>query len=100
MSIPAAMDDVQVPGYRIVQVLGGTAQVRWMEVQAPDGSHRLWKRVEMRQAAAAVETRLLGLLRKLKHPYLNAVTNSFSSPDKSVLVIESNCPNTTLLHRL
>lgn len=88
--------------YQIVEELGEYPNYTLYKVKSPDGPFKLWKKVDTQfnSAAAAIETRLLPVLEKIHHPYLNAVSNSFIFPDKGLLFIESDYPAKTLRHRL
>jgi serine/threonine-protein kinase len=88
--------------YQIVEELGEHPNYTLYKVKSPTGSFKLWKKVDTQfnTAAAAVETRLLPVLEKIHHPYLNAVTNSFVFPDKGLLFVESDYPAKTLADRL
>lgn len=89
-----------IPGYRLMQEGESSAFYKLWKVQAPDGSTRLWKVIDMVVGNAAVETRTLGLLVQLRHPNLNTLTNFWQLDDGRMLVIETDVPTMTLQERL
>jgi serine/threonine protein kinase len=91
---------LHVPGYNILEELSTAATVCMLKVQGPDKKFKLWKCYDLQNGGQAVETKHLGLLRKLHHQYLNAVTNFFHIEDQEVLVVESDLPSMTLRDRL
>ena len=92
--------DEPVPGYKLLEKLGGSAFYRLWRVQAPDQSTKLWKEIDLVVGNAAVETRTLGLLVQLRHAYLNTLTNFWQLDDGNTLVIETDIPLMTLRERL
>lgn len=91
---------LHVPGYQVLEELSSAATVCFLKVQGPDKKFKLWKCYDLRNGGQAVETKHLGLLKKLHHSYLNAVTNFFHLEDQEVLVVESDLPSMTLRDRL
>ncbi|HQR42728.1 MAG TPA: protein kinase, partial [Gemmatales bacterium] len=86
--------------YQILEDLGDFPSYSLFKVKAPNGSIKLWKKVDLQFNAASIETRLLPVIEKVSHPYLNAVSGSFLFPDKGLLFVESEFPAKTLRHRL
>src|SRR5262245_16806666 len=86
--------------YEVLEDLGERTTYSLFKVLAPDKSIKLWKKIDLQFHAATVETRLLGLMQSLHHPYLNTVANHFFFPDKGILFIESDYPLLTLKDRL
>lgn len=89
-----------IPGYEIIEDLGGSAFYRMWKVRSPDGSLRWWKEIDMVVGNAAIETRTLGLLVQLRHPNLNTLTNFWQLNDGKTLVIETEVPLYSLEDRL
>lgn len=92
--------DQPVPGYTLVEDLGGSAFYKLWRVKAADGSVRLWKVIDLVVGNAAIETRTLGLLIQLRHPHLNTLTNFWQLDDGKTLIIESETPKMSLRERL
>jgi serine/threonine protein kinase len=92
--------DEPVPGYRLLENLGGTAFYRLWRVKAPDGASKMWKEIDLVVGNAAVETRMLGLLIKLRHPNLSTLTNFWQLNEGRTLVIETDYPEMSLRQRL
>lgn len=86
--------------YQILEDLGDFPSYSLFKVKAPNGSIKLWKKVDLQFNSASIETRLLPVIEKVSHPYLNAVSGSFLFPDKGLLFVESEFPAKTLRHRL
>lgn len=86
--------------YQILEDLGDFPNYSLFKVKAPNGTIRLWKKVDLQFSAASIETRLLPVIEKVQHPNLNAVSNSFLFQDKGLLFVESEFPVKTLRHRL
>ena len=86
--------------YQILEDLGDFPNYSLFKVKAPNGTIKLWKKVDLQFSAASIETRLLPVIDKVVHPYLNAVSNSFLFQDKGLLFVESEFPFKTLRHRL
>jgi serine/threonine protein kinase len=84
--------DEPVPGYRLLEELEGSAFFKVWRVQTPEGGQRWWKVVDLVVGNAAIETRTLGLLVRLRHPHLNTLTNFWNLDDGKTLVIESEVP--------
>ena len=100
MGQPFAIGEEPVPGYKVVESLGGSGFYRMWKVIAPDNSTRQWKQIDMVIGNAAVETRTLGLLIKLRHPRLNTLTNFWQLDEGRTLVIETEFPVMSLQDRL
>ena len=100
MGQPFAIGEEPVPGYKVVESLGGSGFYRMWKVIAPDNSTRQWKQIDMVIGNAAVETRTLGLLVKLRHPRLNTLTNFWQLDEGRTLVIETDFPVMSLQDRL
>jgi serine/threonine protein kinase len=96
----AADFGLHVPGYEVLEELSAATTVCLLKVQGPDKKFKLWKCYDLRNGAQAVEMKHLGLLKRLHHSYLNAVTNFFHLEDQEVLVVESDLPSLTLKDRL
>ena len=86
--------------YQILEDLGDFPNYSLFKVKAPNGTIKLWKKVDLQFNAASIETRLLPVIEKVQHPNLNAVSNSFLFQDKGLLFVESEFPVKTLRHRL
>jgi len=86
--------------YQILEDLGDFPSYSLFKVKAPNGSIKLWKKVDLQFNAASIETRLLPVIEKVSHPNLNAVSGSFLFQDKGLLFVESEFPAKTLRHRL
>lgn len=86
--------------YQILEDLGDFPNYSLFRVKAPNGTIKLWKKIDLQFNAASIETRLLPVIEKVIHPNLNAVSNSFLFPDKGLLFVESEFPVKTLRHRL
>ncbi|MFT3883451.1 MAG: protein kinase [Gemmatales bacterium] len=86
--------------YQILEDLGDFPSYSLFKVKAPNGTIKLWKKVDLQFNAASIETRLLPVIEKVSHPYLNAVSGSFLFQDKGLLFVESEFPAKTLRHRL
>ncbi len=86
--------------YQILEDLGDFPSYSLFKVKAPNGSIKLWKKVDLQFNSASIETRLLPVIEKVHHNHLNAVSNSFLFPDKGLLFVESDFPVKTLRHRL
>lgn len=84
--------DEPVPGYRLLDEMEGSAFYKVWRVQTPEGGRRWWKVVDLVVGNAAIETRTLGLLVRLRHPHLNTLTNFWNLDDGKTLVIESEVP--------
>jgi serine/threonine protein kinase len=89
-----------VPGYECQQQLGGSAFTSLWTVRAPDGSTRLWKVVDLAMGNAAIETRNLELLVRLKHPSLNPLLQYHTLPERKSLILETAAPFKSLRDRL
>lgn len=92
--------DEPVPGYRLTADLGGSAFYKMWKVTAPDGSSKLWKVIDLVVGNAAIETRTLGLLVQLRHPYLNTLTNFWQLDDGKTLIVETDVPLFSLREHL
>lgn len=92
--------DEPVPGYRLIGEIEGTAFYKVWQVQTPDGGSRSWKIIDLVVGNAAVETRTLGLLVRLRHPSINTLTNFWNLDDGKTLIIESELPKESLRQRL
>jgi serine/threonine protein kinase len=88
--------DEPVPGYRLLEELEGTAFFKVWRVTTPEGRERWWKVVDLVVGNAAVETRTLGLLVRLRHPFINTLTNYWNLDDGKTLIIETDVPITSL----
>ena len=44
------------------------------KVKAPNGSIKLWKKIDLQFSSASIETRLLPVIEKVSHPNLNAIS--------------------------
>ncbi len=88
--------DEPIPGYKLLEDLGGTAFYRHWKVRTPQGLQRLWKIVDLVVGNAAVETRTLGMLVQLRHPNLNTLSNFWEMDEGKTLVIESDMPYISL----
>lgn len=86
--------------YQILEDLGDFPSYSLFRVKAPNGTIKLWKKVDLQFSANSIETRLLPVIERVTHPNLNAVSNSFHFPDKGLLFVESEFPVKTLRHRL
>jgi serine/threonine protein kinase len=86
--------------YQILEDLGDFPNYSLFKVKGPNGTIKLWKKVDLQFNAASIETRLLPVIEKVQHPNLNGVSNSFLFPDKGLLFVESEFPVKTLRHRL
>jgi len=86
--------------YQILEELGDFPNYSLYKVRAPGGAIKLWKKVDLQFNAGGIETRLLPVIERVHHPFLNTVTNSFHFPDKGLLFVESEFPAKTLRHRL
>lgn len=86
--------------YQILEDLGDFPSYSLFKVKAPNGTIKLWKKVDLQFNAASIETRLLPVIEKVHHNHLNAVSNSFLFQDKGLLFVESEFPVKTLRHRL
>jgi uncharacterized membrane protein YgcG len=86
--------------YQILEDLGDFPSYSLFKVKAPNGSIKLWKKVDLQFNSASIETRLLPVIEKVQHANLNAVSNSFLFQDKGLLFVESEFPVKTLRHRL
>lgn len=86
--------------YQILEDLGDFPNYSLFKVKAPNGTVKLWKKVDLQFSAASIETRLLPVIEKVQHPNLNGVSNSFLFQDKGLLFVESEFPVKTLRHRL
>src|SRR5215510_8150575 len=89
-----------VSGYECLQHIGGSAFTSLWSVRAPDGSTRLWKAVDLAMGNAAIETRNLELLVRLKHPSLNPLLNYHTLAERRSLILETAVPFKTLRDRL
>src|SRR5688572_27345954 len=89
-----------VPGYELLQQLGGSAFSSVWTVQAPDGSTRMWKIIDLQVANTVLETRNLELLVRLKHPSLNPLLNYYTLTDRKALILETAAPLKSLRDRL
>lgn len=85
--------DEPVPGYRLLDEIEGTAFYKLWRVRTPDGCDRSWKIIDLVVGNAAIETRTLGLLVRLRHPHLNTLTNFWNLDDGKTLIIESDLPS-------
>lgn len=92
--------DQPVPGYTLIEDLGGSAFYKMWKVTAADGGQRVWKVVDLVVGNAAIETRTLGLLIQLKHENLNTLTNFWQLDDGKTLIIESEIAAMSLRDRL
>jgi len=86
--------------YQILEDLGDFPSYSLFKVKAPNGTIKLWKKVDLQFNAASIETRLLPVIERVTHPYLNTVSASFLFQDKGLLFVESEFPAKTLRHRL
>lgn len=84
--------DEPVPGYRLFEEIEGSAFYKVWKVQTPEGVCRWWKIIDLIVGNAAIETRTLGLLVRLRHPHLNTLTNFWNLDDGRTLIIESDVP--------
>jgi serine/threonine protein kinase len=89
-----------IPGYECLQQLGGSPFTSLWQVRAPDGSTRLWKVVDLAMGNAAIETRNLELLVRLKHPALNPLLKYHTLPERKSLILETAAPFKSLRDRL
>ena len=89
-----------VPGYELLQPLGGTAFSSAWSVRAPDGTTRMWKIIDLAVANTALETRNLELLVRLKHPSLNPLVNYHTLAERRSLILETAAPLKSLRDRL
>jgi serine/threonine protein kinase len=89
-----------IPGYECLQQLGGSPFTSLWSVRAPDGSTRLWKIVDLAVGNAALETRNLELLLRLKHPSLNPFLEYYTLPERRSLILETTAPLKSLRDRL
>jgi serine/threonine protein kinase len=88
--------DEPVPGYRLLEELEGTAFFKVWRVSTPEGHQRWWKVIDLVVGNAAVETRTLGLLVRLRHPFINTLTNFWNLDDGKTLIIETDVPKVSL----
>lgn len=84
--------DEPVPGYRLLQEIEGSAFYKIWRVSTPEGSERWWKIIDLVVGNAAIETRTLGLLVRLRHAFVNTLTNFWNLDDGKTLIIESELP--------
>jgi serine/threonine-protein kinase len=94
------LGDEAVPGYKVVADLGGTTYYRLLKVQGPDKNFKLWKRIDLTVGGAVVETRLLGLVTKLQHPYLNQINTVYKLDAGKTLILQTELHAQTLRERL
>lgn len=92
--------DEPVPGYKLLENIGGSAFYRIWKVRDPQGVVKMWKEIDLVVGNAAVETRTLSLLVELRHPYLNTLTNFWEMNDGKTLVIETEAPVESVKERL
>lgn len=92
--------DEPVPGYKLLDNIGGSAFYRMWKVKTPDGSTKLWKEIDLVVGNAAIETRTLSLLVQLRHPNLNTLTNFWQLNDGKTLIIETDEPIESLKERI
>jgi serine/threonine protein kinase len=88
--------DQPVPGYRLLEELEGSAFSKVWRVSTPEGGERWWKIVDLVVGNAAIETRTLGLLVRLRHPCINTLTNFWNLDDGKTLIVESEVPQGSL----
>jgi len=84
--------DEPVPGYRLLQEIEGSAFYKVWRVSTPEGNERWWKIIDLVVGNAAIETRTLGLLVRLRHAFVNTLTNFWNLDDGKTLIIESELP--------
>lgn len=84
--------DEPVPGYRLLQEIEGSAFYKIWRVSTPEGNERWWKIIDLVVGNAAIETRTLGLLVRLRHDFVNTLTNFWNLDDGKTLIIESELP--------
>jgi hypothetical protein len=89
-----------MPGYECQQDMGGSVFYRLWKMRAPDGSTRMWKAIDLVVGNAAVETRNLEMLVKIRHPHLNTLTNYYTLAELKTLIIETDVPVKSLRERL
>jgi hypothetical protein len=92
--------DEPVAGYKLLENISGTAFYRMWKVRAPNGALKMWKEIDLVVGNVAVETRLLGLLVKLRNPNLSTLTNFWQLNEGRTLVIETDFPDSSLRQRL
>lgn len=92
--------DEPVPGYKLLENVGGSAFYRIWKVRDPNGQTKMWKEIDLVVGNAAVETRTLSLLVELRHPYLNTLTNFWEMNEGKTLVIETEVPLESIKERL
>lgn len=88
--------DQPVPGYQLLEELEGSAFSKVWRVSTPEGGERWWKIVDLVVGNAAIETRTLGLLVRLRHPFINTLTNFWNLDDGKTLIVESEVPKVSL----
>jgi serine/threonine protein kinase len=88
--------DEPVPGYRLIEEIEGSAFAKTWRVRTPEGLDRSWKVIDLVVGNAAIETRTLGLLVRLRHTHLNTLTNFWNLDDGKSLIIESDRPTASL----
>ena len=84
--------DEPVPGYRLLHEIEGSAFYKVWRVSTPEGAERWWKIIDLVVGNAAIETRTLGLLVRLRHSFVNTLTNFWNLDDGKTLIIESELP--------
>ncbi len=99
-AVTAADKSALFAQYQILEELGDFPNFSLYKVRAPNGAIKLWKKVDLQYNSGGIETRLLPVIERVHHPFLNAVSNSFHFPDKGLLFVESEFPAKTLRHRL
>lgn len=91
--------DEPVPGYKLLENISGTAFYRMWKVRGPNNTLKMWKEIDLVVGNVAVETRMLGLLVRLRHPNLSTLTNFWQLNDGRTLVIETDFPEMSLRDR-
>ncbi len=81
-----------VSGYQCLEDLGGSVFQRLWRVRAPNGAVRNWKVLDLAAGNAAVETRTLEMLVRVRHPRLNTLVQYHTLPDLKALIIETETP--------
>lgn len=89
-----------IPGYKLIEELEGSPFSKTWKVSNGSGEIKLWKVIDMVVGNAAIETRTLGLLVQLRHPFLNTLSNFWQLEDGRVLIIESEVPLMSMRDRL
>lgn len=92
--------DQPVPGFKLVESLGGDGFYKLWKVRDPSGNARMWKTVDLVMGNAPIEIRNLKLVAKIRHSYLAPLTNFWQLYNGSILVIEMDIPFKSLRERL